>query len=78
MQIQMRYVSEFVKQHERIAFAPKVLKKMFCLYRQTDSVSRSVANVLRETLENDPALEEKAWINRIESLRMELNLQVKR
>jgi hypothetical protein len=69
----MRYGSEFVKQHPRIAFGPSMLRKMFCLYRQTDAMSKSVANVLRETLANDTTVEEKTWIKRIESLRKELN-----
>jgi len=49
------------------------LREISRLSRQNNTASKSLAKVLRETLQNRPAPEEKAWIERIESLRNELN-----
>lgn len=49
------------------------LRKISRLSREDDPASKSLAKVLRETLQNRPTPEEKVWIERIESLRNELN-----
>jgi len=49
------------------------LREISRLSRQNNTASKSLAKALRETLQNRPAPEEKAWIERIESLRNELN-----
>jgi len=49
------------------------LREISRLSRQSNAASKSLAKVLRETLQNRPAPEEKVWIEKIELLRNELN-----
>jgi len=49
------------------------LRQISRLSRQRDTASKSLAKVLRETLKNRPTPEERVWIERIDSLRNELN-----
>ena len=49
------------------------LREISRLSRQPDAASKSLAKVLRGTLHNRPTSEEKVWIEKIESLRNELN-----
>ena len=49
------------------------LRGIYRLSRQRDKASKTLATVLREILCNRPKPEEKVWIEKIESLRSELN-----
>jgi len=69
----MRPVKEVVKRLCRIALARKAQSTISFLYTHADGVSKSLANVLRETLKNTATPEEKVWINKIELLRKILN-----
>jgi len=54
------------------------LRQISLLSRQGDTATKSLAKVLRETLQNRPTPEEKVWIEQIESLRKELNSSTER
>jgi predicted O-methyltransferase YrrM len=63
----------FIKRLSRVALIPKVQRGIIALEREEDIVSKELVKVLKEILENLTDSEEKVWINRIESLRKELN-----
>jgi predicted O-methyltransferase YrrM len=69
----MTLLKRVVKRLYRIALMPKTRRGIFRLYGESNLSSKSLANALRAALENSVTPEEKAWVDRIESLRKELN-----
>ena len=69
----MRLIRHLASRFHRIPSILKARKEVSRLYGQAGAVSKSLSNALRTTLEDDITLEEKSWIDRIESLRKELN-----
>jgi hypothetical protein len=65
----MTLLKKVMKRLYRIALIPKTRREIACLYGESNLVSKSLANALRATLENSVTPEEKAWVDRIESLR---------
>lgn len=57
----------------RIALIPKTQREKSRLYGATGATCKSLSRVLQATLKNIITPEEKAWVDRIELLRQELN-----
>lgn len=69
----MRCLKRFTKRIYRMVLRIRARSATSHLCGKADGFLRLFANALRETLQNDLTTDEKAWIDRIESLREELD-----
>jgi predicted O-methyltransferase YrrM len=69
----MRYLRRFSKSPFKILLRLKTRSAISRLCNETDGVLNLLGDALKETLKNDVSQEEKLWIDKIESLREELN-----
>jgi len=73
MTIFRRVGSKVYRERYTVDRNPEIWKEMCHLYRMDNAISQSVANAFGTVLNNETSAKEKLWIDKIESLRNELN-----